>query len=1074
MRRWVVGYVAGCAPLVAAVFVLPRYHLVLWGLLGWCASAAVVVGVVKNRPDRRLPWLLVAGALAVFVTGDIVYDVLTDVLGYQRPFPSVADGLYLMMYPLLGCGLLGLMRARSRERNLGLLLDALIITALCAPPWLLLIEPYVRGGDMTLLERVVSISYPLGDIAVVCVLARLVLSRGLVNWSVRLLTIGALGLLVSDLLYGNIQLHAQWRVGGPTDAGWVAFYVCWGASALHPSMREFTSTEPQPKRRLGMNVLVVLGAITLVGPGLLVWQAASGGMGGEVGAIGVASAVVFLLVMARLTMLARAQAVQVERERTLRLIGERLVGASELQAVDSSAVAAVESLVGPQVMVCMVTVAQGRLERVVAARPEELIGVAFDQGIGGQDNSLVARLAGGDLVPGSTRDTHWTSFTFGGTNSARRRVLIGHQGTLHLGSTDVGDALAAQLTLAADRVQLGEDLNHRKSEARFRSLIRNASDVILVVQADGHIRSETPSIEAVLGYEADAAATLRLSSLVHADDRGVATATIDALLAGPDGGPTRGEWQIRHADGGWLDMEVIANNLSEDAEVGGVVLTLRDVSDRKVLEQELRHQASHDSLTGLPNRVLFNDRVDQALSRRSRLGTNVSVLLLDIDDFKVVNDTLGHPAGDQLLVHFAARLLGCLRGNDTAARLGGDEFAVCIEMNAHQSDIAAAAQRILEAMAQPFTVVDTELDADVSIGIATADDATQGSTDMMRQADLALYAAKNAGKGSFHFFEDRLHHAELARLEQRVDLEAAIHDDKLHLHYQPIVRLDTGAMVGVEALVRWDHPTLGIIPATQFMTLAEDSGLVVPLGRWVLDRACSDLNRWQRRWNGTGRRPFTMTVNISARQLQSPTLVELVDQTLCRHDIDPAWLTFDITENLLVEASTKAMARLDALHARGIGLALDDFGAGSSSLRYLHRFPIQTIKIDPTFLAGINHVDQPDDHPTVIGAVVAMANALGLRLDAQRIENQSQTSLLRDLGCTYGQGFHFGRPVPAGSIDQLIDRACPPRSGVGRHSCPPGRRRGQAITAPDRSADAASTQQRPSPVDLRDAPREEK
>lgn len=1024
MRKWAAGYVATVLPVVVASFALPRYHLLLWGLLGWSAPTAVVVGVIKNRPSRRLPWLLVAVALAAFVTGDMAYDVLTEVLHHRRPFPSVADGFYLVTYPLVAWGLLGLMRGRDRERNVGLLLDALIVTALAAPPWIYLIRPYVRAADLTLFERVVSISYPLGDLVIVCVLARLVLSRGLRNWSVRLLTSGALGLLVADIFYGAIQLEGHWRVGGPTDLGWVLLYVCWGAAALHPSMRDLTEIQPEPRKHLSMTALVALGATTLVAPGLLVWRAATGGVGGDVGAIGVASAVVFLLVMARLTSLARTQAAQADRERVLRTIGERLVGASELETVDQTAVAAVESLIGSDVVACFVTVTEGGLERVVAAQPAALTGALFEPDEAGlEDNSLPPQLTGGDLVPGVTRATHWSSFTFGGTNSDERRVVIGHQGSRPFGSAAVGNALAAQLTLAADRVQLAEDLHQRKSEARFSSIIRNASDVILVVQANHDIRSETPSLGAVLGYEGDAATTLRLSMLVHPDDRPLATSSIEAMLAGSHPGPMLGNWQIRHADGRWLDMEVVANNLSEDAAVAGVVLTMRDVSDRKMLEEELRRQAFHDSLTNLANRVLFYDRVEHALSHRSRLGTDVSVLLLDIDDFKSVNDTLGHAAGDQLLVQFAERLTGCLRGEDTAARLGGDEFAVCIEVAASQPEGAASAQRILEAMARPFTVSGTDVTAHVSIGITIAGDSTKGSIELMHEADLALYAAKNAGKGSFHFYEDGLHHAVLARLERRGDLEEAIRDDQLLVHYQPIVNLENATMVGVEALVRWDHPTLGLLPPSEFTPVAEDSGLIVPLGRWVLDRACSDLSRWQRRGNATGARPFYLSVNVSARQLQSPDFMSDVADTLRRHDVDPRWLTFEISETLLVQDSADVLSRLRAVHDIGIAIAVNDFGTGYSSLSQLHNYPIQALKIDRSLVTGIHGSDLLGDQVTVIRVIIAIANTLGLTLVAEGIEEDSERRQLRALGCTYGQGFHLGRPVTAESMDELIDQA---------------------------------------------------
>jgi EAL domain-containing protein (putative c-di-GMP-specific phosphodiesterase class I) len=301
-----------------------------------------------------------------------------------------------------------------------------------------------------------------------------------------------------------------------------------------------------------------------------------------------------------------------------------------------------------------------------------------------------------------------------------------------------------------------------------------------------------------------------------------------------------------------------------------------------------------------------------------------------------------------------------------------------------------------------------------------AGDNTDGSIGMLREADLALYAAKSAGKGTYHFFETSLHHAVLARLEQRAALEEAIDTNQLCLHYQPILNLADGTMVGVEALVRWEHPTKGLIPPIEFIPLAEDSGLVVSLGRWVLDRACADLYRWQCRWKAGTPQTFNVAINVSPRQLQSSDFLTVVDDTIHRHHIDPSWLTFEITESLLVQDSADVMTRLVAVHDLGIALALDDFGTGYSSLSYLNRFPIQILKIDQSFVAGIDESNLAANGTTLIKAIVSMAQSLGLDLVAEGIENESQRRLLASLGCTYGQGYHLGRPVTADAIDALI------------------------------------------------------
>jgi diguanylate cyclase (GGDEF)-like protein/PAS domain S-box-containing protein len=1015
------GYLVACVPLVVATFALPGYHLVLWGMLGLSASAAVAVGAVMNRPQPRHPWLLVAAALATFVTGDIAYDVLTSILHESNPFPSIADAFYLVTYPLLTLGLFGMVRARRREKDIGALLDALTVTvAFALLSWVYLIQPYVRAHDMTVFQKVTSIAYPLGDIAILCLLVRLVLTGAVRNRSLGLLTLGGVGVLVADAAYGAIQLNGTWKVGGPTDLGWVLFYVCWAAAALHPSMVQLTVAQPRRTKDLNLATLLVLSATTLIAPGLLVWQAATSGVARDGGVIGAASGLLFVFVMGRMTGLARAQAAQARRERALRGIGERLVAASELDQVDAAAIEGVRAMLGSRLTACVVTAPEGRRHRVTTAEPLGLIAGRLE--LEETDGRLVGvRGPDGARIPAG-KGTEWKSMVLSGHDGPSRRVLFAYSGRLPLGSEAVIDALGALLTLAADRVQLAKVLHQRQSEARFRSLIQNASDVILVAEADGGIRFETPSTEAVLGYNIEAANALSLTSLLHPDDTYGASALIDAMLSGSRSGPIRAEWRVRHLDGRWIDMEVIANDLSEGASVAGVVVTMRDVSDRKVLEDELRHRAFHDSLTSLANRVLFADRVEHALTRRARSGTDVSVMVLDVDDFKVVNDTLGHAAGDELLVQLADRLVGCLREGDTVARLGGDEFAVCIEVVVGtQPDVASTAQRILDVVRTPFSIAGIDIAARVSIGVSTADQATAGAADMLQEADLALYAAKNAGKGSFHFFEPSLHRMVLARLERRAALEVAIEGGQLLLHYQPVMRLSDGEIVGMEALVRWLHPNNGLVPSLEFIPLAEESGLVVPLGRWVLDRACADISRWQDEWTMAGHSPLRVAVNVSPRQLQSTDFLQMVDETLARHRVDASWLTIEITESVLVQDSDDVMTRLRGLDSRGIRLALDDFGTGYSSLSYLHRFPIQILKIDQSFIRGM---DEHDDRKKILDAIVSLASSLGLELVAEGIESEAQASYLRELGCEYGQGYHLGRPVPAQAMDELLAREC--------------------------------------------------
>lgn len=992
--RWAYIYLAANVPLAVAIFVFLPYHTFLWGAMGWGAVAAVIAGTARNRPRRRLPWVLVGIGLGCFITGDITYDVLTKYLHERNPFPSLADVFYLGTYPLFGTGLVFMVRVRRAERDLGALLDALTLTAAAALlSWIYLIQPYVHATGMTFLQKAVAVEYPLGDILFLCVLARLLFAGGLRNPSTALLSAGAVGLLTADCIYGWIQLHGNWQVGGPTDLGWVAFYVLWGAAALHPSMRTLTERQPPRRAQLSLATLVVLGTATLIAPLLLLWRAVFDHQVNDGGVIGGVAALMFLLVMARLTGLARSQGTLARREQALREVGEHLVVATDVDEILDAAVAAVSRIAGGTVSVVM-----------------------------------------GDSVPSASPTAQWVSPSLSLIDGSDRRILASYPARPPDATINVLDALATQVRLALERVELARALHRGVEEARFRSLVQNASEVILVVQADGRLSAETPSVTATLGYPAHVVTSLTLQQLFHPDESAKVTAMVASMLSGARSGVLRGEWRVRHADGTWLDMEVTANNLSHDRHIRGVVLTLRDVSERKRLEDELRHRAFHDPLTDLANRELFNDRLQRALSRLERSQSAVSVLILDLDDFKLVNDALGHVSGDELLVGVGRRLKGCLRESDSAARLGGDEFAVCAEFARTNAGTAAQAlaERIIEAFKDPFPVGTALVSTSVSIGLSLASDPASGAVDMLRQADLALYAAKDAGKNTFRFFERALQDAASTQRAQRSALEAAIGNDELRLHYQPIVQLSDGHIVGAEALVRWEHPERGLVPPVEFIPLAEESGLIVALGAWVLDRACAQLMRWSAEsWSAD----FKLSVNVSPLQLHAPNFVQTVRDALVQYGVGPAALILEITEGVLVQDDPDVAARLQALVGLGTTIALDDFGTGYSALSYLHRLPLKTLKIDRAFVA-----DMDDLHGrTLVEAIIAMARSLSLDVVAEGIESESQARQLEALGCEHGQGYLFAKPMAADALAALLTQTAPFARAGGQVALAPSR-----------------------------------
>jgi diguanylate cyclase (GGDEF)-like protein len=438
------------------------------------------------------------------------------------------------------------------------------------------------------------------------------------------------------------------------------------------------------------------------------------------------------------------------------------------------------------------------------------------------------------------------------------------------------------------------------------------------------------------------------------------------------------------------------------------------VSERKSLEEQMAHQAFHDPLTGLANRVLFKDRVEQALLRGNRYRRSLAVLFLDLDDFKTVNDSLGHAAGDTLLVEVANRLQSALRTSDTAARLGGDEFAILIEDTAGVADALRLADRIFEELAPPISIQGKDVLISTSIGVAFSDASREDADELLRNADVAMYTAKSKGKRCVELFEPSMYTAVLRRLALKADLQRAIDQNELTLHYQPIIEMASERLAGVEALVRWNHEQRGMIPPSEFIPLAEETGLILPLGRAVLQRACSQA----RLWLDTLGVPVRVSVNLSTRQLQDPELVNDVAEALASSGLEPNLLVLEITETLLMQETDVIMARLHELKRLGVRIAIDDFGTGYSSLSYLRRFPVDILKIDKTFVDGLNGEGEGE---ALVRAIIELARALNLQTVAEGIEEVSQLSALQLLGCDYGQGYFYARPLDDAAIARYID-----------------------------------------------------
>ncbi|MDQ6849942.1 MAG: bifunctional diguanylate cyclase/phosphodiesterase [Actinomycetota bacterium] len=555
----------------------------------------------------------------------------------------------------------------------------------------------------------------------------------------------------------------------------------------------------------------------------------------------------------------------------------------------------------------------------------------------------------------------------------------------------------------------------RAREQRFEALVQHSSDVVTVVDVDAKVIYQSESMARVFGHSANALANQPLTTLLDLRAAGRLREALQSAACRPYGTLTL-ELPLRRADGRLCQAEITITNLLEDPNVGALVLNTRDITDRKELENQLVHEALHDGLTNLANRALFEDRAQHALRRRDSDNARIAVLFLDLDGFKEVNDSRGHGTGDELLIKVADRLRDSVRPEDTVARFGGDEFAILIQYSEddEHNNAEAVAVRILEKIHRPFMVDDHELHVRVSIGIAIAGLDAGDPGQLMRNADLAMYRAKAMGEGGYATYHSGMHTALVDRLQLGSDMRRGLEEEQFELYYQPTIDLETGSLLGFEALARWNHPTRGLISPSEFIPLAETTGLIRPLGRWVLREAC----RQAVAWHTNGERLLSMNVNVSGRQLEQADFLNMVADALADSGLQPKQLCLEMTESVLMNDTAEILRILNSLKEMGIRLAIDDFGTGYSSLSYLHQFPFDILKIDKSFVERLN---SSSDEMTLARTIVQLGQGLGITTVAEGLEHYEQFLALRRIGCEIGQGFYFSHPVPADQVRALLE-----------------------------------------------------
>ena len=1040
-------YAASMALLVTLHYALPGLRTEAAPLIDLAGAAAIVIGVFRNRPSSRAPWFMVAAANLTGALGALTARVQRAVTGVPLPFPSLADIIYLLEYPLFVAGLVLFIRARSAERDLRSVVDAATLTVgLGLLAVLFLLVPDATNPALSWPQRFVSVAYPVGDLIILMMLARLLAPGAEPGASALLITLGTVAGIGSDVAYDLIKNSGNPHGGTLLSLGWLLCYIAWGAAALHPSMTWLTQPSTRRLSDGATSSVALLVTASLIPPVFLFVHAWHVGDGVE-GVIAVACGVLYLLMMTRLWDVAGSHRRSLVRERTLRVASAALASAGSVEEVARAVRDAAASLVPgiPADRAAVLAVRDGdRLRRVrlgASARPqgqgdpvdlwlrltdgpvprfvslEDIKAARRDAGVPvpdypadpGYDGALLCPLTLKDRPAG---DPFLGVLIFYGD----RRVLADRSPAFEI--------LAGQAALAVERVMLTQEVVRQRGEALFRTLVQDASDVILIVDDDRRIRYATPSAADIFGDVV--VENSLLVNLVAPGTREDVDRVLDLMFALSAGGLSPGYLlQIKRLDGRAAVIEVRGTDLRNDETVDGLVLTLRDVTEQHQLEEELKYRAFHDALTGLPNRTLFTREAAAALASAHLSGRVAGVLFVDLDDFKIVNDTMGHSVGDELLASVAVRLETAVRATDTAARLGGDEFALLIDDATDAEAVDTFAERIIAAFAEPFTLSESKVITTATVGVATSED-SEDVDELLRHADLALYAAKSAGKRRWRHYHDSLTSGMMQRREVQAALEDAVKNSAFALVYQPIVALASGAIVGFEALLRWPRPNRRTVMPAEFIPIAEETGLIVPIGDWVLRQALHDVVRWRRDLPphvpdkpGTWGDSPHISVNVSARQFFDPGFVSGVRRALRQSGLPPSALLLEITESLLLGGNERIRADLAELKEIGIRLAIDDFGTGYSSLAYLLDLPIDVLKIDKTFVTGIG--SQWRRHALVEG-IIRLSKPLQVEIIAEGIETETERELLAAMGCQFGQGYLLSVPVDAGTAEAMLGR----------------------------------------------------
>ncbi len=990
-------------------------HVTLWNranvLLGYATALALATGGSRSATGReREVRVILAGAIAVLLAAELLRDVEALAGSSFLVDPAATALLLLTAVALLGFrSALADGRLRGTDALAAYLDAGTIFFAITAAMLLALGSEALRTADGVLVLGYATFFLATAGATLMLALAVLVERRPRGTLAI----IGCLVLLGISFL-GRLGVGAS--PGDRIDVGTNALLSIaavvggWGA-ATWSTRRDDDAAYTRVARRL--QSVLPLGAAALTPLLLLVNGTQLAGPGGD--PLAPIAAIAIGLVLG--TVLLRQSLLLRDRERAV--LRERLLG-DELRRAEESYRSMVELV--PAVIYVAALGPHGRWH-YVSPRIDWLLGFTPEEWTG--DPDLWLRQIHPDDRDRILAEENAESQELGLVSISEYRLVRrdGEEVWVRDEAVVIADEAGEPAFWRGVIVDItarrrAEDAQ-RESEAQTRLIIDTASQAYIGMGRDGVVTEWNQQAERTFGWRRAEALGRELSELIiPQSQRDAHHAGMRRYLATGHASMLGKRVEVNAVDKLGrefpVELTVWAVNVASGLQFSALV---HDITVRKQLETQLQHQAFHDSLTNLANRALFTDRLAHALARQGRHPkSTLAVLFLDLDDFKTINDSLGHAAGDQLLLAVAERMRGAVRPEDTSARLGGDEFAVLLEETGREG-AREAAERLQDALRSPFDVHGRQVVMRGSIGISTSHAEDTTPDDLLRHSDLAMYTAKARGKGRIEFFEPRMHQAVIRRLELKADLEEAIAERQFELHYQPIVDLRGGRLVALEALVRWRHPERGLVAPAEFIPAAEESGLIIPLGRFVLETACRQLTAWDD--GGLGAERLSLSVNVSTHQLQDPGFAATLQAVLSESRFDAARLTLEITESALMDDIEASAATLLHLKELGLRLAIDDFGTGYSSLSYLERLPIDVLKIDRSFIAALRHGREV---PVLVRSIIKLGQTLRMEVLAEGIEREEQLARLRELGCRLGQGFYFSPPVPASVAEGLLSQ----------------------------------------------------